>query len=96
MAEEGFDEWPAAAKVEIERLRQRLAAAEQVCVLYSWIGIPDQTDRGKAALQAWIDWSHQYGPLPKSAEWNDRITELARRRDEIRAATLRKIREESE
>jgi hypothetical protein len=50
----------------------------------------------KAVAQAWQDWARDYGAPRSTPEWNRRVAEFARRRDEIRQRTLRGIREETE
>jgi hypothetical protein len=80
----------AALRAEIRRLRLRLAAAEQVATLCGWLGV-DHSETGKAATQAWMDWSHEYGSPSPSPEWRERIRVLAMRRDEIRSATLARL-----
>ena len=72
---------------------QRLAMAERVCALVGITAARSDGDREKALGQAWQDWQAAYGhavPRPTNAE----VAELAARRDEIREATLRRIRGE--
>lgn len=76
---------------EVDRLRTRLAAAEQVATLVGWCASRDHSERGKAATQAWMDWANAYGAPERDEAWDERIRELARRRDEIRAHTLAAI-----
>lgn len=81
---------------EIEALKARLEAAERTCVLLGWYALPDDSERGKAVLQAWMDWSALPGVETGPAAHRDLealIPELARRRDETRARTLDRIRE---
>lgn len=75
---------------EIDDLRRRLAAAEKVCYLFGITGARHETQRERAALQAWMDWYHQYGGdgEPVSDAEIDRLDHLRR---EIREATLRAI-----
>lgn len=86
---------PAKLWQRIEELEQRLEAAEQVCVLFGWTAVSYRTERDKAVAQAWHDWADTYDAMPDvTAEWRARIKELAARRDEIRARTLRVSAEE--
>lgn len=75
-----------------DELLRRLAAAEQVCVLYGWTAASDDTDRDKATTQAWMQWQSKYGVGGPTPAWNARVAELAAERDRIRAHTLRRIR----
>jgi hypothetical protein len=75
-----------------DELLRRLAAAEQVCVLYGWTGIRDDSDRTKATTQAWMQWQSQYGVGRPTPAWNARVAELAAERDRIRAHTLNRLR----
>lgn len=77
---------------EVHRLRLRVAAAEQVCVIFGWTAAAGTSDRDKAVEQAWQDWADAYGAFSPTPEWRERVKELARRRDEIRAQALAKIR----
>lgn len=81
----------AALRDEIRRLRLRVAAAEQVATIFGWCGIADDSERGKAATQAWMDWAHEYGTPHASPEWAERIRVLAARRDETRSAVLARL-----
>lgn len=83
----------------VSDLELRLAAAEQVCVLYGWTGSNDRSERGDAVTQAWMDWVHSYGhemerAAVKDPAWDARIKDLARRRREIRDATIARLLEE--
>jgi hypothetical protein len=73
-------------------LEARLAAAELVCNLVGITGSSGKSDRDRALTQAWQDWHHAYGRHVLPAELP--IAELARRRDEITARTLARIRGE--
>lgn len=75
----------------LRRTKEELAAAAQVCVLFGWTAA-GTSDKDKAVEQAWQDWADAYGAISPTPEWRARIKELARRRDEIRAQTLAKIR----
>lgn len=75
----------------IDDLRRRVLAAERVCYLFGITSARHETERDKAVTQAWMDWSAAFNDdVPRVTD--EEITELARRRDEIRAATLRRIR----
>ena len=77
---------------ELTGLRQRLALAESVCVLYGWTGLRMDSDRDKALFELWSMWSKLPG-TDVSPEGNPELTDtliadLARRRDETRARVL--------
>jgi len=73
---------------------ERLAAAERVCVMFGWLGI-DDSERGKAAHELWCDWLEISGVSTDPADHPDlsdeRIRELAARRDATRDQTLRRL-----
>jgi hypothetical protein len=76
-------------------LLTRLKAAEDVCVLFGWTGVAD-SERGKATTQLWQRWvaivGSDYTQRKAHPDLNDeRITELAHERDEIRQRTLARI-----
>jgi hypothetical protein len=80
---------------EITALRQRLALAESVCVLYGWTGSRPDSDRDKALFELWSMWAKLPG-TDTSPEGNPELTDalisdLARRRDETRAQVLAKL-----
>lgn len=74
-------------------LLERLQAAERVCVLVGVNATDRQTERGKALLQSWMDWQHQYGPSAGTVT-DEEIAEYARRRDVITERTLASIRQD--
>lgn len=80
---------------ELTALRARLAAAEQVCMLYGWTGARRESDQDKALHEVWSDWVDLSGVslLPEDhPELSDeRIAELARKRDATRARVLARI-----
>jgi hypothetical protein len=76
----------------LRRTKEELAAAAQVCVLFGWTAAAGDSDNDKAVAQAWQDWANAYGAISPTPEWRAKVTELARRRDEIRAKTLASIR----
>ncbi len=81
---------------EITRLRERLRAAEAVCVMYGISPARHETEREKAAYEVWLTWSELVGPDATTAHpdlTDERITELARQRDTKRAETLARIKE---
>lgn len=89
---------PDGTAAELEALRRRLAAAEQVCVLYGWCGAaggpaPD-SDVQAATMQAWMDWTRIAPRLPASADWAPQIQDLANRRRAVAGITRQKIRGE--
>jgi hypothetical protein len=75
----------------------RLRAAEEVCLMYGWTGASHETERGKALYELWSHWVNVSGVSMSPADHpemsDERIAELARQRDEIRARTLARIRE---
>jgi hypothetical protein len=76
----------------LRQANERLAAAEQVCVIFGWTGLDDGSDESRAVAQAWHDWAGAYGSISPTREWRTKVKKLARRRDEIRSATLAKLR----
>ena len=70
---------------------KRLLAAELVCLMFGWTGI-DDSPRGKATHELWREWVDISGvrlsPEDHPELSDERIAELARRRDETRARTL--------
>jgi hypothetical protein len=82
-------------RLQLAALQERLAAAEQVCVLFSWTSSGGDSDRDRAVAQAWMDWKHGYAPNlpdPQSPEWQARIQDLANRRTAVRTITVARIR----
>jgi hypothetical protein len=82
---------------ELAGARERLAAAETVCVLFGWTSAHDDTDREKALTMLWRRWSNLVGNAFTSPgahpELSDEvIASLARERDAIRERTLAKLR----
>jgi hypothetical protein len=81
------------AELTREQIEQRLRLAEDVCALYSWSPTHNETDRDKATYELWLRWitvaSTDRRDYPHLND--DVIAELARRRDETRAATLRRM-----
>lgn len=76
------------ARVEVERLTSEIAAARQICDLVAITGATDDSERGQALTQAWMDYSHsyQFRRVP-----DETIRELAERRRDIRDRTLRRL-----
>lgn len=79
----------------------RLRLAEQVCLMFGWTGVGGNTDRDKALHELWVEWLRAYEaaggstvPIDHPELSDARIEELARRRDEIVARTLARIRTE--
>lgn len=84
-------------KDELDGLRERLAAAEAVCLLFGWSPSHATTDREKAAYMLWCHWADRVGneftaPSSHPELSKDVIRTLARARDAIRDKTLSKIR----
>ncbi len=79
---------------EVERLRERLTAAETVCSIFGWTSLSDGSRMSNALAQAYMDWANTYGPPKYEPEWDSRIYDLAEKRAETRARTLAKIRAE--
>lgn len=76
-------------------LEERLAAAEDVCALYGWSPARnDDTDREKATHELWRTWLGKVGSADREAFphlTDERIAELAARRDATRRMTLRRF-----
>lgn len=77
------------ADAEIVRLKARLAAAELVCVAYGISPARHDSDREKATHELWSDWQ-ELAQADMTSLSDERITELARRRDAKRAEALRR------
>lgn len=79
-----------------DELEHRLRVAEDVCVMFGWCG-GHNTQRDKAATQLWMRWSSLVGSDytgPKAhPELAASEAALARQRDSIREATLKRIAE---
>jgi hypothetical protein len=75
---------------EVAELRARLEAAERVCYLFGISAARHETEREKAALQAWIDWHGEHGHGAQKVS-DVEVQVLAARRDAIRNATLARI-----
>ena len=83
---------------EVEQLRERLALAEAVCLMFGWSPSDMHgSDRTKATTMLWRRWAdHQDVNTDPAAhpELSDAVIErLARERDEIRDRTAAKLRE---
>ena len=46
---------------ELMELRRRLHAAEQVCVMFGWTAVRNDSDRDKACAQLWHEWAALVG-----------------------------------
>ena len=44
-----------------DEIRERLEAAERVCLLVGWLPVQRGTDRGEALALLWQRWYHAYG-----------------------------------
>lgn len=79
-------------------IRARLEAAERVCVMFGWTAARMDSDRDKALHELWAEWVSISGVSTSPEDHpdlsDDRIAELARRRDETRRRTLARIRAE--
>ena len=77
-------------------IETRLHAAEQVCVLVGWTAAHSESDLDKALHEAWREWQDIPGvstaPEDHPELGDERIAELARRRDEMRAQALATLR----
>jgi hypothetical protein len=80
-----------------EEIRERLEAAERVCVMYSWTSSLDDSDRPKALFELWRRWTEVSGndcsPAANPDLSDELIGQLARQRDETRERTLAVIRD---
>lgn len=81
------------------RWQRRALVAERVCVMVGWTPASD-SDRGKALHELWAEWVTAYeiagGSIDPAAHpdlSDERIAELAARRDATRAATMQRIAE---
>jgi hypothetical protein len=74
------------AAVEPDLLR-----AERVCAIVGWTAV-DETERGKALTQVWMEWAAERPHLTQREAWPDLsdggIAALAAKRDQARAETL--------
>lgn len=79
------------------RLRERLTAAEEVCLVFGWTRASMATDHDKALHELWRRWCDVSGVSFLQSDHpelgDDRLAELARKRDEARTRTLAAIRE---
>jgi energy-coupling factor transporter ATP-binding protein EcfA2 len=85
-------------KAVSEDIRARMEAAEQVCALYGWTGGVHDSDHAKALHELWAEWVALVGddgasPLSWPGLSDERIAELARRRDGKRGDALRRLRD---
>lgn len=81
------------------RWQRRALVAERVCIMVGWTPGTD-SERSKALHELWAEWLTAYEAAGGSVEPRDhpdlsdeRIAELAARRDATRAATMQRIRE---
>lgn len=82
---------------ETARLVPRLEAAERVCAVFGWTAASSDSDQDKALHELWAEWvaivgSEFASPAAHPELGEERITELARRRDLTRRRTLDAIR----
>jgi hypothetical protein len=71
-----------------EEIRERLEAAERVCLLVGWLPVQRGTDRGEALALLWQRWHHAYGGEIDDGEGSlgldeSAIADLARQHREI-------------
>jgi len=85
---------------EVERLRERLKLAENVCVMFGWSPVVDhESERAKATTMLWRRWlDHVGGTFIGEGQHPDLsdavIAALARDRDNLRNQALAKLRDE--
>jgi len=83
-------------RVELE---QRLAVAEDVCLMHGWSAVPDYaSDRSCAATELWMRWARLPGVSTDPQDHPELVgaeASLAAQRRATREATLRKLRDES-
>ena len=70
---------------DVQQLRERLKAAEDVCLMYGWSAVHDTTERDKATLALCRRWYDLVGPEFTEPRRHPHLTEnhiadLARRR----------------
>lgn len=88
------------ALVLVQRLIERLDAAERVCLLYGWTGNTNNlvaTDKEEALMQAWMEWRRVVpdgflDPVQHPGLSDEAIRELAEKRRHNRKLTLEIIR----
>src|ERR1700734_1302613 len=77
-----------------DEIRERLEAAERVCVLYGWTG-SGNSERGKALYMLWLRWTEVSGndcsPEANPGLTDDVIADLARQRDDRRDSALMRL-----
>jgi hypothetical protein len=80
-----------------EEIRERLEAAERVCVMYAWTSGVHDNDRSKALFELWRRWVEVSGndcsPAANPDLGDELIAGLARQRDETRERALAAIRD---
>lgn len=78
----------------INYLRERLAAAEDAVVMFSWCGM-DHSPRGKAGHELWLRWCHVSGFSSSPKEFphltDELIERLAAQRDATRKQVVAKL-----
>ena len=90
----------AVENVTLAELKQRLKAAEDLCVMYTWSPAHTESPREKAAFELWMRWSELVGEDFLKAEAhpdldNRVVAQLAAKRDETRARALARIRSDA-
>ena len=79
-----------------DEIKRRLAAAEDVCLMFGWTAARGYTDRDKAASELWMRWADLVGDGFTDPDGHEDLDEvaLAAARDAKRDQTLARIREE--
>lgn len=80
------------AEAELDELRERLEAAEQLCLMFSWTAPSEFTRDGKACHQLYRRWLKVSGVVPARDQHpelgEDRLNDLAAEYDGKQAWTL--------
>lgn len=79
-----------AAFPDLRAWAARLRAAEKVCVLYGMSPHRDHTDREKACMQAWAEWT-VHAPEPVPLVTDAEIARLAAARGQAAANTIARL-----
>lgn len=81
------------AEAELDKLRERLEAAEQLCLMFSWTAPSETTRDGKACFQLYRRWLKVSGVVPERDQHpelsEDRLDDLAAEYDGKQTWTLR-------
>lgn len=75
-----------------EEIRERLEAAEQLCLMFSWTAPSESTRDGKACFQLYRRWLEVSGVIPERDQHpelsEDRLNDLAAQYDGKQTWTL--------